>query len=97
MWFRDLPVLQYRCCVRTLSPPGGTPRLHGRQDARRYGERKKPRIAPGLDESENNLFAATEAEEGQTAQTSQRNRRGFRNDTGNAELSRSTKVAGNTR
>ena len=90
-------IYQYRWCVRAFSPPGGTRRLHGRQDARRYREIKKPRIAPGLDESENNLFAATEAEEGQTAQTRQRNRLGFRNDAGHAEFSRRAKVGGNIR
>jgi len=25
-------------CARAFSPPGGTPRLYGRQDARRYGK-----------------------------------------------------------
>ena len=42
-------------------------------------EIKKPRIAPGLDELKTNLFAVTEREESQTAQTRQRHGCGFRN------------------
>jgi hypothetical protein len=32
--------------VRAFSPPGGTPRLYGRQDARRYQNRRSERSQP---------------------------------------------------
>jgi hypothetical protein len=34
----DLEMFQRISWVQVFYPPGGTPRLHGRQDARRYGK-----------------------------------------------------------
>jgi hypothetical protein len=40
-------IFQRGLCVQAFYPPGGTPRLYGRQDARRYRKAAEGRRSPG--------------------------------------------------
>ncbi len=83
-------------------PPGGTHRLYGRQDARRYNKKRAAPKSGSYGKQKQtirrlSLFAAQGHERGQTAQTGQRQRGGFRNYRSNEAAGHHTVVTKVTR